>query len=202
MTREPEFWDSINQIRQNGLELTEEEEAFVKDTGAMMVFGTADSLIMFRGVSHEDFPVDQHTGATFYVSREGKVSRERIPGGLKIEAEWQAGAKHPDWAYKLNIPHGSFSLLDVKGDYCKGVTFNLEDVRRRGASGRHYALSPCPFCDSMDFDIELETDYRPEDTFKRVSLRCRKCGNLFYQDVEYTDEEMKEYEKRHKEESV
>ena len=123
--------------REYGSEMTLAEEAQAKAAGLVVVFCAGDDLVEFRGVFHE-------TGAweTFRVDSEGlqppwdEIDKDDIDAcreyfrregrGQEVEAIWGAGGY--SWAFRTDITHRCFEIVDDGKPYCRGIVFALKDI--------------------------------------------------------------------------
>jgi hypothetical protein len=75
--------------------------------------------------------MEDETSASEYLSRKRKARA--------VEAVWApAELDGTSWAYKTDIPHVTFDLMEEGAIYCRGIVFALSDLDPRGApSVRH-----------------------------------------------------------------
>ena len=53
---------------------------------------------------------------------------QRENGGKTIEALWSPSDPDCSWAYKTDIPHETFDIMEDGELYCRGIVFRLADV--------------------------------------------------------------------------
>lgn len=142
MTKE-ELAAKLNNI-QYGVPISRATEAEAKASGLVIVYGASDDLMEFSGAFSEE--VGAWNGATVNVDRQGVMAvwneiddddrrdidfmREyfkREGGGKSIEAIW-AGEDGYSWAYRTDIPHATFEVLEDDDAYCLGIVFSLSDL--------------------------------------------------------------------------
>jgi hypothetical protein len=123
---------------QYGKEGSKELFAKMKAAGLVAVFGGSDDLAELRGAIYDE--VGAYNGTTFYVDQRGIVKNECDAGdecpnwrprGVAIEALWAPegeGAGGPSWAYKTEIPHATFKVMEDDDVYCIGIVFRLDQL--------------------------------------------------------------------------
>lgn len=121
-------------------EITKDEAAAAKAAGLVVVFGASDDLMEFRGAIYDEF--DCYDGGEVLVDAQGMLDRSQIDddddeaiadfvsrkkSARAIEAVW-CGEGAYSWAYKTEIPHSTFEVLDDCEPYCRGIVFALADL--------------------------------------------------------------------------
>ena len=107
-----------------------------KTFGAVIVFGASDDLVEFRGAI--DGEADCDGTGTICFNRSGELrsecSEDDCPyfeaicrKASEIKAIW--GAEGYSWTYETDIPHETFEILERGIKYCRGVVFNIDDVK-------------------------------------------------------------------------
>lgn len=119
-----------------GDEISVHDVKYAKDNGAVIVFGASDDSVEFRGA------IDDEAGCygtgTICFNRSGELrsecSEDDCPyfeairqKASKIKAIW--GAEGYSWTYETDIPHETFEILERGIKYCRGIVFNIEDVK-------------------------------------------------------------------------
>ena len=135
--------------REYGDEITHEESAQAKAAGLVVVFGYSDDNVELRGAIAEE--IGAYDGTTIRVTTEGLLRawpsesdgldeaaaeayfKRKALGFKNIEAVWcpkEPGQTEPyaSWAYKTEIPHATFDVLEDGDLYCRGIVFALADV--------------------------------------------------------------------------
>lgn len=131
-----------------GYRLRGEEKTFelAKDNGIVIVFGASDDLMELRGAIDDEAGV--YDGGTVRIDEEGiipdfeDIDRDeedvledyfkRKYGGQEIEAIWcPSDAPDTSWAYKTDIPHKTFNVMEDDDVYCVGIIFKIEDLGDR-----------------------------------------------------------------------
>jgi len=124
--------------REYGCEIAKAEEKQAKENGIVIVFGSSDDLMEFRGAIDDE--VGCYNGGTAYLTEKGLFENEcddedcpyaeRERAKCKtITADWN-DADGPCWTYETDIPHETFSIYDDDGIYCDGIVFELAEVAR------------------------------------------------------------------------
>lgn len=105
----------------------------------VIVFGGSDDLMEFRGAIEDE--VGCYDGGKAYLTINGLLENhcddEECPyfadkkkRAMTIEALWCAEKDIP-WTYKTDIPHSTFEIVDDGEIYCRGIVFNLADVKEK-----------------------------------------------------------------------
>jgi hypothetical protein len=119
-----------------GKEVSKEVESEAKAAGVVLVFGSSDDLMEFRGAIHDE--IDCYDGGTAYLTDAGLLANdcdddhcphfERLKSASRtIEAVWD-GDEGYAWTYLTDIPHATFEILDEGTTYCRGIAFLLADA--------------------------------------------------------------------------
>jgi len=117
-------------------EITREEVKEAKDSGLVVVFGSSDDLMEFRGAIYDE--VGAYDGGTAYLNEHGLIQnkcdyddcpyfKESLKQAKTIEALWFDGSSFC-WTYKTEIPHEVFEIYDGEDAYCIGIVFRLADA--------------------------------------------------------------------------
>jgi hypothetical protein len=119
--------------RQYGSEITKEEEVLAKELGFVVVFGSSDDNMEFRGVIDDE--VECYDGGTAYVNEIGLVAEcecdcmyyqiERDKAS-KIKAIWHDHGVN--WTYETDISHEKFEIFEDEELYCVGILFDINDL--------------------------------------------------------------------------
>ena len=126
-----------------GREYTEEINSRIIDrmngTDLVVVFGGSDDLMEFRGAIHDE--VGCSGGGKAHLNSNGLLVnrceddgcpyfQHLISRATTIEALWCA-EPNISWTYKTGIPHSTFLIMEDSEIYCRGIVFNLSDVREK-----------------------------------------------------------------------
>lgn len=113
-----------------------------KAAGICIVYGASDDLMEFDGAFRDE--VGAYDGTTALIDANGILPSwenasehedsardyfERKPKARSIEALWAPA--EPDgasWAYKTDIPHVTFDVMEDGEIYCRGIVFALADL--------------------------------------------------------------------------
>ena len=118
------------------LRISRELAERAKLDGVVIVYGASDDLMEFEGaINNEVGAYDDHSA---FLTKDGLLENEcandDCPHFAKlkksvatIEAIWGDGEY--SWTYKTTIPHATFELVEDGEKYCRGIVFNLADVR-------------------------------------------------------------------------
>lgn len=127
------------------LRLSRVVEAAIEAAGIVVVCGASDDLMEFRGAIHDE--VGAYEGTIVRVDAKGLLPAyddidkdshnakdklrdyfQRENGGKTIEALWSPSDPDCSWAYKTDIPHETFDIMEDGELYCRGIVFRLADV--------------------------------------------------------------------------
>lgn len=108
---------------QYGAELSKEDIAIAKENGFVIVFGASDDLIEFDGVIYDE--AGCFDGGDIYITKDG-VSEEHPTENL-IKAIWDRDDF--TWQYETDIPHETFLVYENDDVYCKGIVFDINDLK-------------------------------------------------------------------------
>ena len=111
----------------------------IHGTGLVVVFGASDDLMEFRGAIYDE--VGCYNGGKAYLNGNGLIENhcddedcpyfaDQKKQAMIIEALWCA-EPNISWTYKTDIPHSIFKIWEDKEVFCRGIVFNLADVKER-----------------------------------------------------------------------
>lgn len=126
----------------HGREYTKEIDNEIKfkmaATDLVVVFGASDDLMEFRGAINDE--VGCYDGGKAYLNSNGLIENhcdddcpyfaDQKKRAMTIEALWCA-EPGISWTYKTDIPHSTFEVWEDKELYCRGIVFNLADVKEK-----------------------------------------------------------------------
>lgn len=139
--------------REYGSEITKSEEAEARAAGLVVVFGYSDYYVEFRGAIDDEIEayggtklrvtplglLEEWEGDRGFTEKEAERFFEKKRAGFQtIEAVWCPKLTEADaelfasWAYKTDIPHATFDVIEDFELFCRGIVFRLADVQ--GAS--------------------------------------------------------------------
>lgn len=138
----PEEAASILNGQEYGLKFTTGNSALfasMKREGLVAVFGESDDVMAFEGAIHDE--IGAYNGGTAYIDNNGLLVNDcsnddcphfaaRKERAATIEAVWC-----PDdtmsWAFKTDITHATFDIMEDDNVFCRGIVFRLSDVRTK-----------------------------------------------------------------------
>lgn len=110
--------------------------------GIVIVYGASDDLMELDGAIRDE--VDCYDGGTALIDAKGVLPSwesaqeseesardyfERKPKARAIEAVWCPDElPGTSWAYKTDIPHTTFDVMEDGEIYCRGIVFTLADL--------------------------------------------------------------------------
>jgi len=106
-----------------------------KENNMVIVFGSSDDLIEFRGAIRDE--VSAWEGATVFISNIGlfeecececKYSISEKNKCSKVDAIWDDKDRNCSWSYKTDITHAEFKVMEDDDVYCYGIVFSLDDL--------------------------------------------------------------------------
>lgn len=117
-------------------EITEEECKIAKDNKLVVVFGSSDDLVEFRGFVNDEQGAMDRTRIPF--SSRGMIVNEcdedrcpyyqaKVDAATKIIVRWQNDS--PNWFYETTIPHSTFDIMEGDDVFCRGIVFSMDDIR-------------------------------------------------------------------------
>ncbi len=111
---------------------TKQEIQIAKDNGFVIVSGKSDDLMEFDGYIYDE--AGCFDGGKVYVS-ETDISDEEFPNSRWIEALWcndeikDADGSLITWTYRTDIPHETFMIYEDGEAYCRGIVFDIKDLK-------------------------------------------------------------------------
>lgn len=124
-----EFAEKLDGTECNGYPIFSKEDIEIaKENGFVIVTGASDDLMEFEGAIEDE--AGCFDGGRVYISRnrvEEKKTKNVIEA-LWCQAEDENGVVIP-WAYKTKIPHETFLVMDAGEVYCRGIVFDVNDVK-------------------------------------------------------------------------
>ena len=124
-----EFSERLNGTEYNGYPIFSKEDIKIaKENGFVIVTGASDDLMELEGAIEDE--AGCFDGGKVYISKRG-VEENKTKN--MIEALWcqtkdENGVVIP-WAYETKIPHETFLVMDAGEVYCRGIMFNVNDVK-------------------------------------------------------------------------
>lgn len=132
-----------------GHEITPAEEAQAKAAGLVVVFGYSDDNVELRGAIDDE--VAAWEGTVLRVCADGLLPdwdvdkftdeataetyfRRKAAGFKQIEALWCPDGMNLAWAYKTDIPHATFDVMEDGSVFSRGIVFALADVGAIGGA--------------------------------------------------------------------
>ena len=136
-----EIAEILNGIEKNEEDMNKQDMRYAKENNCVIVFGASDDLMEFRGGIDDE--IDAYEGCTVWVNELGVLKNEcdnencpyfiKMSEGAKyfITALWWQ-EKGYSWTYKTNIHNiETFDVMEEGECYCRGITFDLKDVRAK-----------------------------------------------------------------------
>lgn len=128
-----EFAKSISGKEYGYPQFTKGEIQTARENGLVIVCGIPDSLMVFEGAIRGD-GVCFGGGKVFFNRDEvyNGYNKEKYP--YWINAVWCGGETDEDgqeitWTYETGIPHETFMIYRGGEPYCRGIAFNIEDLK-------------------------------------------------------------------------
>ena len=114
-------------------EMTKGEEAWAKEFGLVVAFGSSDDLVELRGAISEE--VNAYEGTEIYFTPDGLLEdcecscpyfEKAKEKAVVLEAFWREG----DWTWTFSAPFPceTFEIFDDEEKFCRGIVFALADV--------------------------------------------------------------------------
>lgn len=118
--------------REYGYEPFMDVRQVAKEAGLVIVSGASDDLMEFDGAIYDEGGC--FDGGKVFFDRNG-VSQDRSERSNCIEAFWcdksalDKSRNVITWTYKTDIPHETFMIYEDGEPYCRGIVFDLADVK-------------------------------------------------------------------------
>jgi hypothetical protein len=122
-------------------EITDEEEKLAKESGLLVIFGSSDDLLEFRGLFSEE--VGAYEGTEAEITKGGiikKCENEDCPNAVYapeiyavVRAEW-AGDEGYSWFISASVPYAPFVIIETHDGgeeiekYCRGIVIDERDL--------------------------------------------------------------------------
>lgn len=117
-------------------EMSNKEEELAEESGLVVIFGYSDDYVELRGAIYNE--IGSWEGTTLYFSQSGLLENEckdddcpyfvRLKGTAKtIEVIW--GRDGYSWIYETNIPHATFDIFEDGEQFCRGIVFDIKDLK-------------------------------------------------------------------------
>jgi hypothetical protein len=130
--------------RQYGCEITDEEAAMAKAAGLVVVFGSSDDLVEFRGAIDDE--LDCYGGGEFKLDEKGVLPAERnedwyddqmedylrrkkSPTLKTVKAQWCPKSLECSWLIEADVPAATFDIMEDGELFCRGIVFELAALR-------------------------------------------------------------------------
>ena len=120
--------------REYGYEPFRDVRKVAKEAGLVIVSGASDDLMEFDGAIYDEGGC--FDGGKVYFDHDG-VSQDDSKRANYIEAFWCDKTAFDEngniiaWTYKTDIPHETFMIYEDGAPYCRGIVFDLADVKKR-----------------------------------------------------------------------
>lgn len=114
-------------------EITKDEIRQAKEAGLVVVFGYSDDNAEFVGAIDDE--IGCYDGGILCFCKDGfhwDDSRNQYTGPNVIEALWDVELEdgvNPTWAYKTEIPHETFDIMEDGELFCRGIVFSIGDLK-------------------------------------------------------------------------
>ncbi len=118
--------------RQYGDEIAKQEEAQAKEGDLVVVFGTSDDLLEFRGAIHDE--VGAWEGTEVCLTSDGLLANEchvdcpyfeKLIETTKdkVTAIWSKDGY--SWVIESTLPYAPFDILEDGEKYCRGIVLEM-----------------------------------------------------------------------------
>jgi len=118
--------------RKYGYEPFRDVRQVAKASGLVIVSGASDDLMEFDGAIYDEGGC--YDGGKVFFDRNG-VSQDGSERSNCIEAFWCDKTELDEkgnvitWTYKTDIPYETFMIYEDREPYCRGIVFDLVDVK-------------------------------------------------------------------------
>lgn len=128
--------------------LTQEEKAQAHESGLLIVFGSSDDLVEFRGAFAEEAGVCG--GTSVYLLPNDLIQKpdcdceyaeryftDQKKKAVLLKVLWCPDGEEPDckgngpaWRYEIDIPHETFRVMADDEVYCIGIVLSVKDLEK------------------------------------------------------------------------
>lgn len=128
-----EFAKSISGKEYGYPKFTKEEIETAKENGFVIVYGTSDDLMEFDGAIQDEGGC--FDGGKVYFNRNEVCQDIEEENSYQnwINAVWDRDEDENGnlitWTYETKIPHETFMIYECGEPYCRGIVFNIDDVK-------------------------------------------------------------------------
>lgn len=132
-----EFAKSISGKEYGYPQFTKEEIEAARKNGFVIVYGCSDDLMEFEGAIQDEGGC--FDGGEVYFNKNEVCQDEAGRSAFDnysncINAIWCGGEKDADgqkitWTYETEIPHETFMVYEDGEPYCRGIVFNIADLK-------------------------------------------------------------------------
>lgn len=141
----PQEFAALLNGRQYRKEITKQEASQAKALGIVVVYGYSDDNVELEGAVSEE--VSAYEGTTLRMTRLGLLPdwdrlvenendeavyedyfRKKDAGFKEIEAVWAPKDLNASWAFRTEIPHATFDVMEGDELFCRGIVFSLSAV--------------------------------------------------------------------------
>lgn len=118
--------------REYGYESFRDVLQAAKEAGLVIVSGASDDLMEFDGAIYDEQGC--FDGGKIFFNQTG-VLQDEFERANCIEALWcdesalDGNGNVITWTYKTDIPHETFMMYEDGEPYCRGIVFDLADVK-------------------------------------------------------------------------
>lgn len=122
--------------REYNNEIDQQLENLAEENGLIVIFGSSDDLMEFRGAIYDEFGCWR--GGTVFLTKEplGYMQDSEDDGELpdttglpnKVTAVFGGLGKDVLWTYKTELPHATFNIIEDGEVYCRGIVIDTKDL--------------------------------------------------------------------------
>lgn len=124
--------------REYPADVPKELEEIARKSGLVIVYGSSDDLLEFRGAISEE--LGAYDGTTVYLDPSGLIQNEcdnescpewkkKIDDAITIEAVWCETKETPPWILKTDIPHATFDIMEEGECQSRGIVFEISALK-------------------------------------------------------------------------
>ena len=110
-----------------------------KSANLVIVYGASDDLMEFRGAIDEELSACDGTTALLSpvsglllkseCNDDCPYFKALASNAIELRQVWCPESINASWGYETKIPHATFDILEDDDLYCRGIVFNLSDVK-------------------------------------------------------------------------
>lgn len=122
------------QLHENQYRLEGSKELFnkMKELGLVAVFGASDDILVMKGAINNEFYSTVHLNENGVIHNRCEddcpYHNDEVINAVRVEPRWCEEPEY-SWTYQTTIPHATFDILEDDEKYCRGIVFDLKNLK-------------------------------------------------------------------------